>query len=137
MTNSSKLGENIEGVENFRAWKYRIMLILEEHDLDEYVKEEVEEPKEEEEKSKQKQDMIKVKRIIANSIKDHLISQVSSKNTLKEVFDALTNIFEGKKHQQENDLVKPTQGCDDAKGRNHAVILLKSISYERIVRICW
>ena len=41
--------------------------------------------------------MIKVKRIIANSIKDHLISQVSSKNTPKEVFDALTNMFEGKK----------------------------------------
>ena len=27
---------------------------------------------------------------------DHLISQVSSKNTPKEMFDALTNMFEGK-----------------------------------------
>ena len=40
--------------------------------------------------------MIKVKRIIANSIKDGVISYVSSKNTPKEVFDALTNTFEGK-----------------------------------------
>ena len=40
--------------------------------------------------------MIKVKRIIANSIKDYFISQVSSNNTPKEVFDALTNMFEGK-----------------------------------------
>ena len=40
--------------------------------------------------------MIKVKRIIANSIKDQLISQVSSKNTPREMFDALTNMFEGK-----------------------------------------
>ena len=39
--------------------------------------------------------MIKVKRIIANSIKDHLISKVSSKNTPKIVFDGLTNMFEG------------------------------------------
>ena len=40
--------------------------------------------------------MIKSKRIIAGSIKDHLIPQVSSKNTPKEMFDALTSVFEGK-----------------------------------------
>ena len=40
--------------------------------------------------------MIKVKRIIDNSIKYHLIPKVSSKNTPKEIFDALTNMFEGK-----------------------------------------
>ena len=73
------------------------MLILEEHDLYGYIKEQVKEPEGEEEKSKQKKDMIKVKRIIDNSIKYHLISQVSSKNNPKEVFDALTNMFEGKK----------------------------------------
>ena len=38
--------------------------------------------------------MIKVNRIIYNYIKDHLISQVSSRNTPKEVFDALSNMFE-------------------------------------------
>ena len=96
MKNITKLNENIEGAYNFRAWKYTIMLIPEEHDLDGYIKEEVKEPEGEEEKSKQNKDIIKFKRIISNSIKDHLISQVSSKNTPKEVFDALTNIFEGK-----------------------------------------
>ena len=96
MTNSTKLDENIERVENFRAWKYKIMLILKEHDLDGYIKEEVKEPEGEEEKSKQKKDMIKVKKIISKSIKDHLKYKVSSKNTPKELFDALTNIFEGK-----------------------------------------
>ena len=43
-----------------------------------------------------KKDMIKFNRIIANSIKDHLIPQVSSKNTPKKLFDSLTNLFEGK-----------------------------------------
>jgi hypothetical protein len=38
----------------------------------------------------------RAKRIIANSIKDHLIPQVSSKNTPKEMFDALTRMYEGK-----------------------------------------
>ena len=43
-----------------------------------------------------KKDMIKFSRIIANSIKDHLIPRVSSKNTPKEMFDVLTSLFEGK-----------------------------------------
>ena len=44
--------------------------------------------------------MIKAKRIIADSIKDHLIPQVSSKKTPKEMFDALSGMFEGKNINQ-------------------------------------
>jgi hypothetical protein len=40
--------------------------------------------------------MIKAKRIIVDSIKDHLIPQVSSNNTPKDMFDALTKMYEGK-----------------------------------------
>ena len=50
------------------------MLILEEHDLDVFIKEYVKEPEEEEENAKHKKNMIKLKRIIANFIKDQLIS---------------------------------------------------------------
>ena len=65
ITNNTNLYENLEGAKNFRAWKYRIMLILEEHDLDDFIKEDVKEPEGEETKKKHKNDMIKVKRIIA------------------------------------------------------------------------
>ena len=41
MTSSTKLDEKLEGTDNFRAWKYRIMLVLEEHDLDRFVEGEV------------------------------------------------------------------------------------------------
>ena len=44
MTKSAKLDENLEGAENFKAWKYQIMLILEENDLEVSIKEEVGEP---------------------------------------------------------------------------------------------
>ena len=40
--------------------------------------------------------MVKAKRIILDSIKDHLILHVSSLKTPKEVFDALTKLFERK-----------------------------------------
>ena len=43
MTNNNNIDQNIEGVDNFIAWKYRVMLILEEHDLEGYIKEEVKE----------------------------------------------------------------------------------------------
>ena len=70
MTNSTKLDQNLEGVEKFRAWKYIIMLILEEHDLDGFIKEEVKKPEGEEVKANPKNYMIKVKMIISDSIKD-------------------------------------------------------------------
>ena len=77
MTSSTKLEDKLEGIENFRAWKYRIGLILQENDLDKYVKEEVES------KEKHRKDMIRAQSIIADYIKDHLIPQVSSKKTPK------------------------------------------------------
>jgi hypothetical protein len=41
--------------------------------------------------------MVRAKRIIADFIKYHLIPQVSSKNTPKEMFNALTRMYEGRK----------------------------------------
>ena len=96
MTKNTKLDENLEGAENFRAWKYRIMLILQENDLDRFVNEKVKEPKEAESKSKYKKDMIIAKRIIADSIKDNLIPHVSWSGIPKEMFDALSGLFEGR-----------------------------------------
>ena len=83
MAPSTKLEDKLEGIENFQAWKYRIGLILQENDLDKYIKEEVAEPEESEAKEKHKKDMIRAQRIIADSIKAHLIPQVSSKKTPK------------------------------------------------------
>jgi hypothetical protein len=48
------------------------------------------------EKAKHQKDSIRAQRIIADSIKDHLIPYVSSKNTLKEMFDSLSKLYEGK-----------------------------------------
>jgi hypothetical protein len=96
MSTSTKLADKLEGVKKFRAWKYRIGLILEENDLARFVKEEVPEPDDAAEKAKHLKDTISAKRIIADSIKDHLISYVSSKKTSKEMFDALRRLYEGK-----------------------------------------
>ena len=67
------------------------MLILEENDLEGFIKEEVVEPEGDEAKDKDNKDVIKAKSIISESIKDNLISQVSSRITPKEMFVALSN----------------------------------------------
>ena len=96
MSHHTKLDENIEGANNFWAWKYRISLVLKENELDSYIGEEVPVPEGDEANALHKKKLIKTKRIIVDSIKYHLIPQVSSLKTRKDIFDALTKLFEEK-----------------------------------------
>ena len=87
MTHHTQLEDKLGGVDNFRAWKYKISLILEENDLDQFITGEVE---------KLERDEAKAKRIIVDYIKDQLIPHVSSLKTPNEVFNSLTMFFKGK-----------------------------------------
>ena len=73
MYHHTKLDENIEGADNFWAWKYRISLVLEENELHTYISGEVRVPEGDEAKALLKKKLVMAKRIIADSIKDHLI----------------------------------------------------------------
>ena len=73
MSHHTNIYENIEGAYNFWAWKYRISLVVEENELDSYISEEVLVPEGYESKALHKRKMVMAKRIIADSIKDHLI----------------------------------------------------------------
>ena len=68
--------------------------------LDTYINGKVPVPKGDEAKALHKKNLFKAKRIIVDSIKDHLIPQVSSLNTPKEIFYSLTKLFEGKNINQ-------------------------------------
>ena len=61
------------GRRSIQAWKYRISLALEENELDSYIQEEVPVPNGDEAKALHKKKLVMAKRIIADSIKDHLI----------------------------------------------------------------
>ena len=95
MTHHTHLEDKLGGDDNFRAWKYKISLILEENDLDQYISNEVLEQEGDEAKAIHKKKFVNAKRIIVDSIKDHLIPHVSSLKTPYEVFDALMKLFEG------------------------------------------
>ena len=96
MTNQTHIDDKNWEVDKFWAWKCRIYLILEENDLDKYTSKEFPEPEGDEANATHKKKLVKDMRMIVDSIKDHLIPDVSSLKTPKEVFDALTKLFEGK-----------------------------------------
>ena len=52
MTISTKLDEKLEGVDKFRAWKFKVMLILEENNLKGFIEEGIPEPEGDEDKTK-------------------------------------------------------------------------------------
>ena len=59
MSHHTKLEDKLEGFDNFRAWKYRISLVLEENELDTYINEEVPVPEGNEAKTLHKKNLIK------------------------------------------------------------------------------
>jgi hypothetical protein len=100
MTSNTKIDEKLEGADKFQAWKYRVMLILEENYLEGFIEEEVEESEGYEAKTKNKKNLVKAKMIIAYFIKDHLIPHFSSLKTPNKMFDALSRLYEGKNINQ-------------------------------------
>ena len=73
------------------------MLILKEHDLEGYIK---------------------AHWIIADSIKDYLIPQVSSKKTPKKMFDSSSSLFEGKNINRRMTLRNQLKGVKMQKTKN-------------------
>ena len=118
MSPSTKLDDKLEGIENFCAWKYIVGLILKETDLAKFTKKVVSETEEDEAKEKYKKDMIIAKPIIFDSIKDHLISQVSTKHTPKEMFDGLSRMYEGRNINQKMNLRAQLKSTMKSKGES-------------------
>ena len=116
MSHHTEFDEKIEGADNFRAWKDRISLVLEENELDSDIHEEVPVPEGDEAKALHKKKMVMEKRIIADSLK-----------TPKAMFGALTKLFEGKNINQKM-TEKSTEECEDPECRDHPVLLHKGFS---------
>ena len=74
--------------------------------METYISREVPVREGDEAKALHMKNLVKVKKIIVDSIKDHLIPKVSSLKTPEEMFDSLTKLFEGKNINQKITLRK-------------------------------
>lgn len=96
MAASMKVEDRLDGENNLRAWKYRVTVILEEHDLLDNVEHDLPKPEEVQEKTKFRKERAKVKRILNESIKYNLIPYISKLRTPKSILDILARIYESK-----------------------------------------
>jgi hypothetical protein len=71
-------------------------MILDENDLLEHVTVGVPKPDEAEKKTKHKKNENKTKRIMSDSVKDHLIPHISELQTTKQMYEALNMLYESK-----------------------------------------
>ena len=62
--------------------------------------------------------MIRTKRIIPDSIKNHLLPQVSSKDTPKDMFDSLLAMYEGKNINRNMKLRAKIKSTNMSKGES-------------------
>ena len=84
-----KVEDHLDGATKFISWKSRGILILEENDLLNLVNEKVPEPEAEEDKSHTRRSDARARRIMVDSVRDHLVPQISQKKTSRKMFKTL------------------------------------------------
>jgi hypothetical protein len=96
MATNMRVEYRMEGSRNFRSWKHRLQMILDENDLLEHITVGVPEPDEEEKKTKHKKNEKKEKRIVSDSVKYHLIPHIYELQTTRKMYEALSSFYESK-----------------------------------------
>ena len=89
--------EKLNDASNFGPWKARLVITLEEHDVLGYVKGMVAEPPKNLNvvvKDRYKKGDVKAKKIILDSLGDHLITYVSKLKKSKEMYDKLIGMYQ-------------------------------------------
>ena len=68
-----KVEDRLERASNFIPWKSRVLLILEENDMLQFVKEKVPKLESKEDKPRWRKDDAKARRILVDLVRDHLV----------------------------------------------------------------
>jgi hypothetical protein len=110
MRNKNLVEDMLDGSSNFSSWKSRLHITLEESDLLKLIEGTLPATTTDEENSKWKTYDVKARKIIIYSVRDHLLSCISTLKTTYLVYDALKKIFESNntnisltlKHQPQN-----------------------------------
>jgi hypothetical protein len=84
----------LDSASNFVPCKARITLVLMENGLWEFANTKVTPPTNPKDLAVHELKDVKAKRIILDAVKDHLIPHISEKKSAKEMFVALTNLFQ-------------------------------------------
>jgi hypothetical protein len=87
------LRTRLEGATNLRDWKARVLLLLEENELKECVEDVVPILTDPIDLAFQNKREVKAKRVLLESVKDHLIPHIVEKTSAKDMYDALVGLY--------------------------------------------
>ena len=87
--------DRLDGAYNYAIWKTKILVVLEEYDLEAYVKSDIVVPADNDQKKKYKADQGKAKRFNLDGLRDHVLSHLQGKDTTREMWEALSSLDEG------------------------------------------
>jgi hypothetical protein len=90
----SEVEDRLDGASNFLSWKARVTLLLKENDLWEISSQVTTPLTDAMEKATYDKKEIKAQWVILDAVKDHLIPHLSEKQTTREMFIALVNLFQ-------------------------------------------
>ena len=89
-----RVEDRLEGAIKFNSWKAKLLYIMQENEIEYHLTNDSIESKAEAEKAKYKKDGRKAKRILMDSVKDHLIRHIAGIRLVKNMFDHLVRLFE-------------------------------------------
>ena len=93
-TSGLRVEDRLDGGGNWTPWKARIVLLLEEYELWEIVEQTVLVPTDTTLRVEFKKKNVKAKRIILDSIKDHIIPHVVGKDFAFQMWESLGNLYQ-------------------------------------------
>ena len=94
MVNHVRQEDRLEGASKFSSWKIRVMIILRDMKLEEYIETNISMPENDPKKVTWKRHNNKAMKIIIDSVKDHILPSISSLKTTFEMFSTIRDTFE-------------------------------------------
>ena len=100
MASTVRVEDRLDGVINFQAWKDRLIFLLEENDLKDYVEIVILDLNDAQELATHRKREVKAKRVLLDFVKDHLIPHIFEKKTTKDMYDALVGLYQSRNENQ-------------------------------------
>ena len=86
--------DHLNGVSNYGSWKPRVLLTLEENKVKDFALTAVPFPNDAAQQAAWKKNDVKARKILMDSVKNHLVSHLAKSKIAKEMFDSLKKLFE-------------------------------------------
>ena len=117
--------DKLDGASNFVIWKARILAVLDKNHIKDYALKIVVVLVDVDPLKKYKDAQAKVKCMILDGVKDHVITNIVEKETTREMWEALTTLYEGTFIQQKMLLENQLREYHMQKGEEIDPFLLK------------